>query len=70
MTFAGKLMELEIIMLCEISQTQNESCIFFYIKNLNNIICAHIYVCMYLYVCVCLTAFRSVGFKKKKKKGQ
>lgn len=35
MAFAGKLMALEIIMLREISQTQNDSSIFFYRENLD-----------------------------------
>lgn len=53
MTFAGKLMELEIIMLCEISQT--EWILYFLLhkeSELTLYVLTDMYVCIDMYVCV------------------
>lgn len=65
MAFWGKLTELEIITLLEISQIQNKSCILHEEPRLTLRVCIYT-MCMYLYLCACLNMCRIIGYKSRK----
>lgn len=63
--FGGKLTELEIITLLEISQIENESCILHEEPRLTLRVCIYT-MCMYFYLCACLNMCRIIGYKSRK----